>query len=51
MARIVLRYGFRVSRLSPTSAYFDTADTLGFLVEAVEPPAQMPPMDFVLQLT
>jgi catechol 2,3-dioxygenase-like lactoylglutathione lyase family enzyme len=28
------------------AAYYDTADTLGFLVEAVEPPAQMPPVDF-----
>jgi catechol 2,3-dioxygenase-like lactoylglutathione lyase family enzyme len=28
------------------AAYFDTADALGFLVEAVEPPAQMPPLDF-----
>jgi hypothetical protein len=26
--------------------YYDTADALGFLVEAVEPPAQMPPTDF-----
>jgi methylmalonyl-CoA/ethylmalonyl-CoA epimerase len=30
------------------AAYFDTADTLGFLVEAVEPPVQMPPTDFIL---
>ena len=30
------------------AAYFDTADTLGFLVEAVEPPVRMPPTDFVL---
>ena len=28
------------------AAYYDTADALGFLVEAVEPPAQMPPTDF-----
>jgi methylmalonyl-CoA/ethylmalonyl-CoA epimerase len=28
------------------AAYYDTADTLGFLVEAVEPPARMPPTDF-----
>jgi catechol 2,3-dioxygenase-like lactoylglutathione lyase family enzyme len=27
------------------AAYFDTADSLGFLVEAVEPPRQMPPID------
>ena len=26
--------------------YFDTADVLGFLVEAVEPPATTPPVDF-----
>ena len=31
-----------------SAAYFDTADALGFLVEAVEPPAQMPPPDFTL---
>jgi hypothetical protein len=30
------------------AAYYDTADTLGFLVEAVEPPSQMPPTDFTL---
>jgi Glyoxalase/Bleomycin resistance protein/Dioxygenase superfamily len=30
------------------AAYFDTAGTLGFLVEAVEPPGQMPPTDFIL---
>jgi hypothetical protein len=30
------------------AAYFDTADALGFLVEAVEPPKQMPPVDFSL---
>jgi hypothetical protein len=30
------------------AAYFDTADSLGFLVEAVEPPKQMPPVDFSL---
>lgn len=30
------------------AAYYDTADTLGFLVEAVEPPVQMPPADFIL---
>ncbi|HJQ73457.1 MAG TPA: VOC family protein [Gaiellaceae bacterium] len=30
------------------AAYFDTADSLGFLVEAVEPPRQMPPVDFSL---
>ena len=28
------------------AAYYDTADALGFLVEAVEPPAQLPPTDF-----
>jgi mannose-6-phosphate isomerase-like protein (cupin superfamily) len=27
------------------AAYYDTADALGFLVEAVEPPARMPPPD------
>jgi hypothetical protein len=31
-----------------SAAYFDTVDALGFLVEAVEPPAQMPPPDFTL---
>ena len=30
------------------AAYFDTAETLAFLVEAVEPPVQMPPADFIL---
>jgi len=29
------------------AAYYDTADALGFLVEAVEPPARMPPEDFM----
>ena len=33
------------------AAYFDTAEALGFLVEAVEPPARMPPTDFTLQST
>jgi methylmalonyl-CoA/ethylmalonyl-CoA epimerase len=28
------------------AAYFDTAESLGFLVEAVEPPQRMPPTDF-----
>ena len=28
------------------AAYFDTADALGFLIEAVEPPTRMPPTDF-----
>jgi methylmalonyl-CoA/ethylmalonyl-CoA epimerase len=27
------------------AAYFDTTDSLGFLVEAVEPPRQMPPIE------
>ena len=30
------------------AAYYDTAEVLGFLVEAVEPPAEMPPIDFTL---
>jgi methylmalonyl-CoA/ethylmalonyl-CoA epimerase len=30
------------------AAYYDTADALGFLVEAVEPPSRMPPTDFLL---
>ena len=30
------------------AAYYDTADPLGFLVEAVEPPAEMPSTDFTL---
>lgn len=30
------------------AAYYDTAEVLGFLVEAVEPPAAMPPTDFTL---
>ena len=30
------------------AAYYDTADALGFLVEAVEPPSEMPPPDFTL---
>ncbi len=28
------------------AAYYDTAEALGFLVEAVEPPSRMPPTDF-----
>jgi hypothetical protein len=30
------------------AAYYDTAEALGFLVEAVEPPGAMPPVDFTL---
>jgi methylmalonyl-CoA/ethylmalonyl-CoA epimerase len=30
------------------AAYYDTAEALGFVVEAVEPPARMPPTDFTL---
>ena len=30
------------------AAYYDTADALGFLVEAVEPPAEMPAVDFTI---
>jgi len=30
------------------AAYYDTASSLGFLVEAFEPPARMPPTDFTL---
>ena len=30
------------------AAHFDTVRTLGFMVEAVEPPARMPPPDFTL---
>lgn len=30
------------------AAYYDTAGALGFFVEAVEPPSQMPPTDFTL---
>ena len=30
------------------AAYFDTVAALGFMVEAVEPPARMPPPDFTL---
>jgi methylmalonyl-CoA/ethylmalonyl-CoA epimerase len=30
------------------AAYYDTTEALGFLVEAVEPPAAMPPTDFAL---
>ena len=30
------------------AAYYDTADALGFLVEALEPPSEMPPVDFAL---
>jgi catechol 2,3-dioxygenase-like lactoylglutathione lyase family enzyme len=30
------------------AAYYDTADVLGFLVEVVEPPTQMPAADFTL---
>jgi hypothetical protein len=28
------------------AVYYDTATSLGFLVEAVEPPVRMPPTDF-----
>jgi hypothetical protein len=30
------------------AAYYDTADVLGFLVEAVEPPHEVPSTDFML---
>jgi hypothetical protein len=30
------------------AAYYDTVEVLGFLVEVVEPPARMPPIDFTL---
>ena len=30
------------------AVYYDTAEALGFLVEAVEPPGQMPAIDFML---
>ena len=30
------------------AADYDTADALGFLVEAVEPPGEMPAVDFTL---
>jgi len=30
------------------ASYYDTAEALGFLVEAVEPPSAMPPADFTL---
>jgi hypothetical protein len=30
------------------AAYYDTADVLGFLVEAIEPPAAMPPVELTL---
>ena len=30
------------------AAYFDTVEALGFYVEAVVPPAQMPPVEFTL---
>ena len=30
------------------AAYYDTADALGFLVEAIEPPARMPAPDFTM---
>jgi hypothetical protein len=30
------------------AAYFDTAEALGFVVDAGEPPARMPPTDFTL---
>jgi catechol 2,3-dioxygenase-like lactoylglutathione lyase family enzyme len=30
------------------AAYYDTAEALGFLIEAVEPPSEMPPADFML---
>ncbi|HEX6679961.1 MAG TPA: VOC family protein [Gaiellaceae bacterium] len=30
------------------AAYYDTAAALGFLVETVEPPSEMPPSDFTL---
>ena len=28
------------------AAFYDTAEALGFLIEAVEPPSRMPPTDF-----
>src|SRR5262249_49321686 len=30
------------------AAHYDTAEALSFLVEAVEPPSEMPPTDFTL---
>jgi hypothetical protein len=30
------------------AAYFDTAEALGFVVDAGEPPTRMPPTDFTL---
>jgi hypothetical protein len=30
------------------AAYYDTAEALGFLIEAAESPSEMPPADFTL---
>jgi hypothetical protein len=41
IARIIIRSG-----RDGAAAYYDTVDALGFLVEAVEPPREMPAVDF-----
>lgn len=38
--------GLAPFQLAFVAACYDTADALGFLVEAVEPPVRMPPVDF-----
>jgi hypothetical protein len=43
--RLVLNFG---AAGDGAAAYYDTADALGFLVEAVEPLTQMPPTDFTV---
>ena len=40
-------HSFRSDR-DGAAAYYDTADTLGFLVEAVEPPARMSAPEFTM---
>ena len=43
-----LRDAMEQAMVTQVAAYYDTAEVLGFLVEAVEPPSQMPATDFIL---
>ena len=47
LANLVCNFSFGAAG-DVAAAYYDTAEALGFLVEAVEPPAAMPPADFAL---
>jgi len=47
-ARKVAGASTKARRPNGRCDYYATADVLGFLVEAVEPPVRMPPTDFTL---